>query len=568
MIGWIRKLLVPPVFEGDEDKTRVARLLNILLLSILAILVPITIIAPITLPQPLLGLAIPGSMTLLTCIALWLMHRGRVQLASAILLSMEWLVYLSLMVVTGGKGSAFAVGLLSAAVMAGLLLGGRAALVSGGLSIVAGLGIFYLGDAGLLPAPLLVFEPGVEWLVWASNVVSTIVPLYLGVRDLDEALGRARRLTNELEGQRESLEVTVEERTSDLARRTRYLEAASAIARDAAAVLDVNQLLARVVALVSERFGFYHAGIFILDPAREWAVLQTASSEGGKRMVARGHRLRVGQTGIVGEAAARGRPHLAVDVGADAVFFDNPDLPGTRSEVALPLQAREETIGVLDVQSTEPAAFGQEDVAVLQTLADQVAVAISNAQLYQQAQASLDAERRAYGELSVKAWQEMVRLRPGLGRRYDPEGILPAEGAPAGGSGAGELPEAMRRAVAEARPVAAAGGNLAVPVKIRGQVIGVLDAHKPADALGWTDGEQALLETLADQLGAALDSARLYQETERRAAQERLVGEVTARMRQTLDVDAVLQTAVRDIGESLGLHDLAIRLTMGSEQSD
>ena len=565
MIRWIRRLFVPPLFEGDEDKTRVARLLNILLLSILAILVPVTIIAPITLPQPLLGLIIPGSMTLLTCVALWSMHRGRVQLASVILLSMEWLVYLGLMIVTGGKGSAFAIGLLSAAVMAGLLLGGRAALVTGGLSIAAGLGIFYLGDAGLLPAPLLVLEPGVEWLVWVSNVVSTIVPLYLGVRDLDEALERARRLTTELEGQRETLEVTVEERTSDLARRTRYLEAASAIARDAAAVLDVNQLLARVVALVSERFGFYHAGIFILDPAREWAVLQTASSEGGQRMVARGHRLKVGQTGIVGETAARGRPHLALDVGADAVFFDNPDLPGTRSEVALPLRAREETIGVLDVQSTESATFGQEDVAVLQTLADQVAVAISNAQLYQQVQASLDAERRAYGELSAKAWQEMARRRPGLGRRYDPEGMLPAEDAPAGGSSAGELPEAMRRAVAEARPVAAAGGNLAVPVKIRGQVIGVLDAHKPAGALGWTDGEQALLVTLADQLGVALDSARLYQETERRAAQERLVGEVTARMRQTLDVDAVLQTAVRDIGESLGLHDLAIRLTIPPE---
>jgi len=194
---------------------------------------------------------------------------------------------------------------------------------------------------------------------------------------------------------------------------------------------------------------------------------------------------------------------------------------------------------------------------VLQTLADQVAVAISNAQLYQQAQASLEAERRAYGELSAKAWREMASLRPGLRRRYDPHGVL---------TDGGQWREEMKRAVAEARPVTAAAGGgavspgMAVPVKVRGQVIGVLDAVKPAGTGEWTDEERALLETLTDQLGVALDSARLYQETERRAAQERLVGEVTARMRQTLDVDAVLQTAVREIGESLGLYDLAIRL--------
>jgi len=285
-------------------------------------------------------------------------------------------------------------------------------------------------------------------------------------------------------------------------------------------------------------------------------VLRAASSAGGQRMMARGHKLQAGATpvGIVGEVAARGGAHIALDVGADASFFDNPDLPETRSEIALPLQARGERIGVLDVQSTKPDAFSQEDAAVLQTLADQVAVAISNAQLYRQAQLSLEAERRAYGELSARAWREMAQRGSGLRRRYDPQGILPAEN--------GEWPEAMRRAMVEAKPVVAGVERaVAIPVKVRGQIIGVLDARKPAAAGEWTEEERVLLETLTDQLAAALDSARLYQETERRAARERLVGEVTTRMRQTLDVDLVLRTAAQEMRQALGLSEMTIRLT-------
>ncbi len=124
----------------------------------------------------------------------------------------------------------------------------------------------------------------------------------------------------------------------------------------------------------------------------------------------------------------------------------------------------------------------------------------------------------------------------------------------------------MQRAMAEARPVVTAiEGPVAVPLRVRGQVIGVLDAHKPAGGGEWTEEETTLLETLADQLGVALDSARLYQETERRAAQERLVGDVTAQMRQTLDVDAVLRTAAQEMRQALGLSQMTIRLAPGAK---
>jgi GAF domain-containing protein/HAMP domain-containing protein len=373
-------------------------------------------------------------------------------------------------------------------------------------------------------------------------------------RDELGSLNRALyAMTIQLQGLVQGLEQEVAERTADLEHRTRYLEATAVVSRDATSVLDPEELLSRVVTLISERFGFYHTGIFLLDATGEWAVLQAASSEGGQRMLVRGHRLKVGEEGMVGYVTGRGEHRIALDVGADAAFFGNPDLPDTRSEMALPLRARGEIIGALDVQSTEPQAFSDEDVATLQTLADQVAMALSNARLFQQAQESLEAERRAYGELSREAWSELLRAQPRLGFRRDKGGV-----SPVGDLWQPEITTALRTGKTTLGGDGAT--SLAMPIKVRGQVIGVIDAHKPDDVGEWTPEQTALLETLTDQLGAALESARLYQETQRRATRERLTGEVTARMRETLDVETVLKTAVQEVRRALGLPEVVVRL--------
>ena len=340
-----------------------------------------------------------------------------------------------------------------------------------------------------------------------------------------------------------SLEQRVADRTADLAHRSIYLETAAQVARDAAAIRDVDQLLDQTVRLISERFGFYHAGIFLVDETGEYAVLQAASSAGGRRMLAREHKLKVGEVGIVGYAAGAGEPRIALDVGQDAIFFDNPDLPDTRSEMALPLKSQEGVIGVLDVQSMEPEAFTEEDIAVLQTLADQITVAISNARLFRRVQESLETERRLSGELSVQAWRALLQAHPGLEVRRNRQGLyLRREGKAA---------ESMEE------------GGLVLPIKVRGHTIGVLDARRPAGGAPWTEESQELLEMFTEQLGAALESARLFQDTQRRATREQLVGEVTARMRETLDMDTVLQTAIREIGQSLGKVEVEVRMGSG-----
>ncbi len=375
-----------------------------------------------------------------------------------------------------------------------------------------------------------------------------------------DEVGRLANAFNRMASELQDLYQQLTERTQELVRRTRYLEATNVIARDAATELDLQRLLTHVATLISNRFGFYHTGVFLLDPSGQWAVLQAASSEGGHRMLARGHRLKVGEVGIVGHVTRHGEPRIALDVGEDAVFFDNPDLPDTRSEMALPLQARGEIIGALDVQSREPGAFSQEDVAVLQTLADQVAVAISNARLFQQVQESLEAERRAYGELSREAWQELLRAQPDLGYVRDVHGLAPVHG--------GWQPEA-EMALRTGETVVGQDGaaNLVVPIKVHGRVIGVVDAHKSTGSEGWTAEQVALLRTFSEQLATALDSARLYQDTQLRAAEDRLVSEITARMRETLDVDTVLRTAVQEMGKALGIPRVEIRLGKGKAQS-
>jgi len=314
------------------------------------------------------------------------------------------------------------------------------------------------------------------------------------------------------------------------------------------------------VTLISARFSFHHTGIYLLDSTGEWAELQAASSEGGRQMVARGHRLHRGPESLVGRAISEGSHRMVQATDQAAQPLSTTELPGTRSQIALPLRARGTIIGALDVQSRESEAFDDEDVAVLQALADQVAIAISNARLFQQAQESLETERQAYGRMSARAWQDMLRARPVLEQRYDPQGILPTDR---------QWREEMKQATQQGTSVLSQDGvsaKAASPIKVRGQVVGVLDAHKPGGE-PWTDEEVSLLEALTEQLGVALDSARLYQDIQRRAARDQLAAQVITRVREALDVETALRTAAGEMRQSLGLDRVVVRLATHDSDS-
>ena len=367
-------------------------------------------------------------------------------------------------------------------------------------------------------------------------------------------------MTTQLHGFIGKLEQRVTERTRQLERRSQYLSASAQVGRTAATFLEVDTLVDQVVDLIREQFGLYYVGLFMVDDSREWAVLRAGTGKAGQAMLARDHRHRIGE-GMVGWSIAHSEPRIALDVGKDTVHSSPPELPDTRSEAALPLRSRGQVLGALSVQHTEPGAFDSDTVIVLQTMADQVAVALDNARLFDDRQQALLAIQRAYGQISREAWQEMLRDRDEVGFRSDAHGLTAA--------GDVWLPE-MEQAMQTGQTVRGNGSggdrnSVAIPITVRGQVVGVLDTYKPGETGHWTEDEVLMLEAIADQMGEALESARLYQETQRRASREEAIRQVTERMRRSVDIESILQDTVAELAKAMGAPRAYVRLGIEPE---
>ncbi len=353
-----------------------------------------------------------------------------------------------------------------------------------------------------------------------------------------------------------SLEQRVQERTSDLERRSAYLRASAEVGRAVTSILDIDELIQTIVGFVREQFDLYYVGLFLVDESEEWVVLRAGTGSAGRAMLSGGHKLAVGGDSMIGQCVARNEVRLALDVGAEAVRFENPYLPETRSEMALPLQSRGRVLGALTIQSTEEAAFAEELITVLRTLADQLAVALNNAQLFAEAQVALESERRAYGEVSRDAWLQMLQTRSDWGYVCDQAGITVARG-----KWSSEMQQVLDTGHAIV-PDTDSAPVLGVPLRVRDQTVGVVSFQKPDGARDWTQEENALIETLAEQLGVALESARLYEDTQRRAVRERLVSEISAHLRQSLDVTTVLRTVAAELGRLPGVAEATVHVAL------
>jgi transcriptional regulator with GAF, ATPase, and Fis domain len=236
-----------------------------------------------------------------------------------------------------------------------------------------------------------------------EELETTTAQLTARSAELEEANQRQAKINRQLE-----------ETARMSQRRAALLRTSAEVSRTVAQIRDLNLLLPQVTQLISQRFGFYHVGIFLIEElpeGRRSAVLRAANSEGGRRMLARKHHLDVGSQGIVGYVTGTGRPRIALDVGTDAIFFDNPDLPDTRSEMAAPLRIGEDIIGALDIQSTREDAFDQEDVAMLGFLADQIAIAIENARLFRQSQDAIEEAQETYRRYLRQEWDSFLGRR-------------------------------------------------------------------------------------------------------------------------------------------------------------
>lgn len=375
------------------------------------------------------------------------------------------------------------------------------------------------------------------------------------------ALARAfNSMTDRLRILISGLEQRVTERTVELERRSRYLEAAAQVSRAVGAILEPDVLITRVVQLIQEQYDLYYVGLFLTDAEGEWAELKAGTGAAGQAMLARRHRIRVGE-GMVGWSVLHSEPRVALDVGEDAVRLSTAELPETRSEAAIPLASRGRVLGALTVQDRRPNAFDRDAIAALEAMADQVAVALDNARLFEERQVAIETERRVFSAMQGRVWAQLQRERADLGFLSRAQGVAPAERA--------WRPE-MIQAVEQGRPVQnlAVDGDegqearttLAIPVKIQDKVVAVLDTYKPAGAGDWSEEELAFLTGMAEQLSVALENARLYESTQRRVDRERTISDITAKVRAAGDVDNILRTAVLEIRRALGTTHGVVRL--------
>jgi GAF domain-containing protein len=348
------------------------------------------------------------------------------------------------------------------------------------------------------------------WMIDTAPLFLGIFACYGGVhhaqalqlnQELEQSLQERSQMVNQLDSLRADLELVVEKQVVQL-------QASARVAREAAAIHDLHELLNQTTTLISDLFGFYHTGIFLLDENGEYAVLKATNSKGGQRMLTSGHRLRVGEVGIVGYVAAHNIPRTAMDVGDDAVFFNNPDLPETRSEVALPLSVRGSVIGVLDVQSDQAAAFTGRDIETLRQLADQVALAIDNARLLTQSQASLQQIETLYNQQMQSSWKK--RLTGGsVTYIYNPAWVKPSSRI-------------------DLTYLHEDNHLLKAQISVRGLQLGTLSLRRDAAQAAWSETERQLLNESADQIALALENARLVEEIRIRSNQLQFLHELAS----------------------------------------
>lgn len=352
------------------------------------------------------------------------------------------------------------------------------------------------------------------------------------------------RMTGRIQALIANLEERVRERTLELERRSRFLEGSVQVGKAAVSLLDPQELIKTSVDLIREHFGLYYVGLFLSDEPGEWAVLRAGTGAAGEAMLRRGHRLKIDENSMIGWCITNSSARVALEASEDQVRMVAPELPETRSEAAIPLRSRGRILGALSVQSIQPRAFDDQALAVFQTMADQLAVALDNARLYTASQESLESIRRVSAATTRQAWSELLSASGPVGYVSSEQGVLPAGETGQPGAARPEDPEGDREPGSRGEP-------LSIPITVRGQVVGALDTYKPGQEGSWEEDEISLLQSLAEQLGVALDTARLYQESRRRAERERLAAEITARLRSSNDPKTILQTAVTELRQAL-----------------
>lgn len=564
----IKRLFSPPLFENEEDNFR-AKFINGFAWVVVALLL-LAIITYLLTPMDVntvTTIAILSALILVMLLSLYVLRRGNLNLSGLILLVLGWLG-LGLQAYTAdGVRDVIIVAYIAISLLASIIISWRAGSIFMALSIAAIWALAILEAGGLL-------KPRYQEPITFSRDLTFVfiivgVLIYFSTVSLREAITRATKSeeslitsNKDLQALNQTLEERVNQRTADLeevnqyhSRRARQFEAITQVTRVITSIQDPDTLLPYVTQVISEQFNIYHTGIFLLDKKHEYAVLRAANSDGGRRMLARGHKLRVGQAGIVGFVTATGQPRIALDVGADATYFDNPDMPNTHSEIALPLRYAGEVIGALDVQSTQPNAFRQDDVEVLLTLADQVSATIKNALTLEEIRGEIAEYEKSVGESTRESWKVMRPKSLGLGLQLVESKVQPLEKPLEGG----HIQDALAQNKAILSSAENTGSVLAIPLRLRGKIIGIINL-RANNNYKLSNDDVEIVEAVTERLSLAMEMATLLQATRHRADVERVTTDISSKISSSSRFETILQTAAQELSRALGGSDVLVQI--------
>ncbi|RLC94524.1 MAG: hypothetical protein DRI77_10920 [Chloroflexi bacterium] len=562
----------------EIQRRRVALLDRLLLTAVISGMAAL-ILAYITLPSVMLlesmsvlerlAIMAPYVASWLVMLIAWLWRGLDYRIRALVLLLLAYIVGIVIFARGGLVGSGRIMLLLPTA-LAFVLLGVRPGVAAGAASgLIYAFFTLAISQKWVVPQvaeDLTTLSPMVgEGGTFVVVVVVLTAVLWSFSRGWIKALVGVSTANRQLEARTRELEETTEQ----LHQRTSHLQATADIAKTASSTLDLETLLTKTAYDVQTSFGqmgVHYVGLFLLDDTQQFAVLRAATGDVGRRLLEAGHRLEVGETSAVGWSIVHRQARIALDA-EETGFFGQDLVSRTRSEIALPLHSRGHILGAISVQSTREAAFSEADAAVLQTMADQVAVAIDNARLFGQTEAALEEVQAAHRRYLAQAWKEFLVTKPLARIDYTQPGTGHIDDS--------LLHEARREVTAHGQSVtvdtdrdgsaSTPQAALVVPLKLRGQTIGTIALHETRRQRAWTTEETILAETVAEQLALTVENLRLMDETQRRAHEERLLGEITARIRAPLDVDAILQTAVRELGQAIGVDRVSVYLAPEEE---
>ena len=339
------------------------------------------------------------------------------------------------------------------------------------------------------------------------------------------------RVNDQLREIQKNLQSDMQVQTETLEKRVKQLRTAAEITKTISSIIDPQVLIRQVADSLKQQFDLYYVGVFLVDPMKEFAVLQYGTGEAGRKMMANRHRLAVGGYSMIGWTTQTRKARIALDIGAEAVHFDNPLLPETRSELALPIATTTSLYGAMTVQSDRSGNFDENDILVLQSVADSLAIALENNSSFEQTQKALEEIRVLNKAFVQQAWGETVALRGDLQANFENPNV----------------PETNLEIK-----------SVKVPLYLREEIIGEIDLEVAGGEID--EDEAEFLKSISDQTSSALENARLIDETQRSASKEQKLNYLSEQFSRALTIEDILKTAVTEFGKLPSVSEASISL--------